>query len=294
MRPALALLATSLALAPLSAQAHSLWINAHESHAHQPPHAMVSLGWGHSLPADDILNSPNGRVIVDRFAMVDPTGQQTELLMPATELAEPAMETPNFALFAADLASQKIAFTADSAEGVYQFEAVSRPTFYTQYMDTEGRQRLALKPRDEIDGIDKVLMSVKYQAFAKSAVTVGTWSNPAPLGHDLEIIPRTDLSDVHVGDLIEVDVLFHGEPLTVSAKSMEFITAQSAGFGQNDGFALFSVIKNGRAQFRVQTTGQWRIMVSHKDDVTPEGPLSDLVGKANQVYHGASLTFSVQ
>jgi len=34
-----------------SAQAHSLWINVFESHAHQPPHALVSLGWGHVLPS---------------------------------------------------------------------------------------------------------------------------------------------------------------------------------------------------------------------------------------------------
>jgi len=288
------LLAALLPLTSVPAQAHSLWINAHESHAHQPPHAMVSLGWGHSLPVDDILNSPNGRVIVDRFSLVDPAGERTPLLMPEAKLAEPVSNTPNLALFEADLASQKVAFTTDSAEGVYQFEAVSKATFYTQYIDTEGRTRLALKPRDAIEGIDRVLMSVKYQAFAKAAVTLGAWTDPAPLGHDLEIIPRTDLSDVHVGDLIEVDVMFHGEPLTASAKSIEYITADSAGFGQTDGFALFSYIKEGRAQFRVQTAGQWRITVSHKDDVTPEGPLADLVGKANQVYHGASLTFTVQ
>ena len=294
MRPTLALLAVLLPLAPLSAQAHSLWINAHESHAHQPPHAMVSLGWGHSLPVDDILNSPTGRVVVDRFAMIDPAGERTAFPIPEAETAKPLAESPNCALYAADLAGHKLAFKADSAEGVYQLEAASRPTFYTQYIDTQGRTRLALKSRDEIEGIDRVLMSVKYQAFAKSAVTVGAWAEPAPLGHDLEIIPRTDLSTLKVGDLVEVDVLFHGEPLTTSAKGVEFITAQSAAFGQTDGFALFSSIKQGRAQFRVQTAGQWRITVSHKDDVTPDGPLKDLVDKANQVYHAASLTFTVR
>ncbi|WP_319522434.1 DUF4198 domain-containing protein [uncultured Desulfosarcina sp.] len=53
-------------------------------------------------------------------------------------------------------------------------------------------------------------MAVKYQSFAKSCLTVGKWTNPEPLDHGLEIIPRTDLSDLHVGDLMEVDARFHG------------------------------------------------------------------------------------
>jgi len=129
--------------------------------------------------------------------------------------------------------------------------------------------------------------------LAKSYLTAGAWTNPAPLGHGLEIIPRTDLSNLRVGDLVEVDVLFYGQPLTVSAKSMEFITAHTQSFGQSDGFTLFSYLMDGKAQFRVQSSGQWMINVNHKDDVTADGPMKELVGKADQVYHGASLTFTV-
>ncbi|KAA5604271.1 DUF4198 domain-containing protein [Roseospira marina] len=278
---------------PTAADAHSLWINAHESHAHQPPHAIVSLGWGHRLPVDDILNSPNGRIVVERFAMIAPAGDRTALAPPTAALAAPIAETGDVTVFAADLGAQKLAFNADSAPGPYQIEAVSQPNFYTQYIDTQGRTRLALAPRDAVEDVQTVLMSVKYQAFAKSIVTVGDWTEPAPLGHDLEILPRTDLSALHVGDLVEVDVLFHGEPLSATAQSLDFITAQGTGFGQSDGFALFSYLKEGRAQFRVQSAGQWIIMVNHKQDVTPDGPLADLAGKAGQVYTGASLTFTV-
>ena len=106
---------------------------------------------------------------------------------------------------------------------------------------------MQLKPKNELNDIKKVLMAVKYQAFAKSYLTVGTWANPNPLGHGLEIIPRTDLSDLHVGDLVEVDVRFYGKPLTATAKSIEYITAQSSSFGQSDGFSLMSYIMEGRA-----------------------------------------------
>ena len=276
------------------AQAHSVWINSFESYAHQPPHTMVSLGWGHRLPMDDILTSPNGRIAIERFELLDPDLKKTDLLKPEFKLSKPDLSTDNFDLFAADLAAQKVALKKDSAQGVYQFSAVSKPTFYTQYIDKKGKTRLQLKPKNEVKDIKKVLMAVKYQAFAKSYLTVGEWTNPKPLGHGLEIISRTDLSNLHVGDLVEVDVLFYGKPLNATAKSMEYITAQSSSFGQSDGFSLLSYLMKGKAQFRVQSSGQWMITVNHKDDVTADGSLKDLYGKADQVYHGASLTFNVK
>jgi len=83
-------------------------------------------------------------------------------------------------------------------------------------------------------------MGVKYQTFAKSYLTVGKWTNPKPLGHGLEIILCTDLSNLHVGNLVEMDVLFYGKPLDATAKSIEYITAHNSSFDQSDGFALIS------------------------------------------------------
>ncbi|MFV9644698.1 MAG: DUF4198 domain-containing protein, partial [Desulfobacterales bacterium] len=110
------------------AQAHSVWINSFESHAHTPPHTMVSLGWGHALPMDDILSSPNGRIAIERFELFDPALKKTDLLKPEFKLSKPDLSTDNFDLFAADLAAQKVALKKDSAKGVYQFSAVSKPT----------------------------------------------------------------------------------------------------------------------------------------------------------------------
>ncbi|BDQ35870.1 hypothetical protein SYK_02300 [Pseudodesulfovibrio nedwellii] len=93
--------------------------------------------------------------------------------------------------------------------------AVSKPTFYTQYIDKKGRQRLALKFHDQVKDIDKVLMAVKFQVFAKSYMTLGKWTQPAALGHGLEIIPLTDLSDVRVGDLIKFEFFSTASQLLV-------------------------------------------------------------------------------
>jgi uncharacterized GH25 family protein len=277
-----------------TANAHSLWINAFESRTHPPPHAMISLGWGHALPMDDILNSPNGRIAIENFQLVDPAQRKTELIKPDPKLGEPALTTDNFDLYLADLAAQKVAFREESAAGVYQLSAVSKAAFYTQYVDKKGRTRMQLKPKDQLDDVETVLMSVKYQAFAKAYLTKGAWQPPTSLGHALEISPLTDLSQLQVGDLVAVDVRFHGEPLTASAAHMDYITARSSSFGQGDGFALISYLSDGKAQFRIQCAGQWIIGVYHRENVSAEGPLKNLAGKADQVYHSASLSFSVK
>lgn len=275
------------------AWAHSLWINSFESRVHQPLHTMLSVGWGHALPMGDILTSPKARIAIERFELITPDLTHTELRPPVFKLSKPELSTKDFDLYRADQATQKVEFKKDSTPGVYQFSLVSRPTAYTKYIDTSGKTRLKLKTKDKITNIKKVLMSFKYQAFAKAFVTIGKWSAPAPLGHGLEIIPRSDMSNLHVNDLVEVDVLFYGKLLNSSAGGKEFITAQSRGFGQEDGFSLHAYIKNGKARIRLQTSGQWKIMVNHKDEVLSDGPLKDLYGKVDYVGHGASLTFNV-
>ncbi|TIH16990.1 DUF4198 domain-containing protein [Marinifilum sp. JC120] len=283
-----------LLVQPTSAFAHTLWVNCFESQAHAPGHAIVSLGWGHALPLDDILNSPNGRVNVTAFNLTDPTGKKVELYNPTLKESKPFVSNANYSVFPGDIGVQRISFEKESAPGVYQLGAKSRPAFYTKYIDTKGRQRMKLKPKDELKDIKKVLMSVKYEAFAKSFFTVGNWKTPAPIGHGLEIIPKTDLSNIRVGDMVEVEVLYHGTPLNNSPKSPEFITASSSTFGQDDGFALFSAIQKGKAQFRVQSLGQWRVVVKHKENITKDGPLKELMGKAEQAYNAATMTFSVK
>lgn len=282
-----AVLATSLS-------AHSMWVNSFESFTHKPGHTTVGIGWGHTIPVDDIMNSPNGKVIIQDFTVESPDGKVTKLRTPESKIKEPTQKLSNFDVYEADVALQKIALKKDSKKGTYKIHAVSKPTVYTQYIDKKDRERLKLKTMDKIDDIKKVLMSVKYQAFASSYLTLDKWEAPKASKKGLEIIPATDLSNVKVGDLVEFDILFYGKPLNTSAASMDFITAMSSGFGQNDGFALMSYIKKGRAQFRVQTPGQWIVSINHKKPVMKKGPLKDLVGKVNFVFTGSSLTFNVK
>ena len=281
-------------LSLVNLNAHSLWVNSFESFTHKPAHIIVGLGWGHSMPMDDILNSPNGRVIVEEFKIISPNGEIINLDIPSSEPQEANKKAKNFDIFSADMGLQKIALKENSQKGVYKIEAKSKPTFYTEYIDTKGNKRLKLTTMDKLDDIQKILMSVKYEAFAKSYLTIDKWEEQKTTNKGLEIIPKTDLSNVKVGDLVEFEVLFEGKPLNVSPSSIDFISADSNTFGQNDSFSLMSYIVNGKAQFRVQSAGQWRVSCEHKDTVTKDGNLKDLFGKVEQVFNTSSLTFNVK
>jgi len=286
------LLLTAFTLSSLSA--HSLWVNSFESHAHKPGHTSVGIGWGHSMPIDDMPNSVNAKVHVESFTITTPNGKTTNLELPNAKIEEAKIKTDAFDVFTNDIALQKIALKKDSPKGVYTIKANSKAAFYTQFIDKNNKKRLKFKSKDKLKNVKKVLWSVQHQTFAKTYLTLGKWTKQKALGDSLEIVPKTDLSNVKVGDFIEVEVLFFGKPLNMSPSTMEFITAYSNTFGQGKGFSLFSAIKNGKAGFEVQTPGQWIINCHHKELVTKDGKLKDFHGKVNSVFHSASITFNVK
>lgn len=277
-----------------SLHAHSFWVNSFESFAHKPGHVTLGLGWGHTLPIDDILNSPNGKMIVEEFSITDPNGEKTILRIPTSEMAKPEKETSNFDVYNADIGLQKIALKKDSAKGVYKIQAKSKPTYYTSYIDTKDRKRFKLKPKDKLKDIKKVLMAVKFQADAVSYLTLNKWDAPRATNQGLEIIPTTDLSNVKVGDLVKFDVMFMGKPLTSNANSDEYITATSPGFSKGKKFTLYSKIKNGKGEFIVQSPGQWLVNCYHRGKVSKEGPLKHLFGKTDFSIVGGTLTFNAK
>jgi len=285
-------LATLLSFSGLSA--HSLWVNSFESFHHKPGHTTVGLGWGHTLPIDDTLNSSNGKVNIEEFSIITPNKEKTLLNIPQMKEAKPTKTAKDFEVFDAQIALQKIALNKDSTKGTYLIQAKTKPTFYTKYIDTKDRQRLKLKSKDKLKNIKEVLFSVKYQALASSYLSIGKWEKQKATATGLEIIPLSDLSNVKVGDLVEFEVLFFGKPLNFTPKTPAYITAHSDTFGLDKGFMLASYVKNGIAQFEVQSKGQWMLSSSFQEKVRKKGPLKDLYGKVNSVVYASTLTFNVK
>ena len=284
----------TLFLTASTASSHSLWVNCFDAtQTHPPGHATVSLGWGHTMPIDDMPNSVKAKLNIAEFNLVNPSGNKSKLYKPQPKTVEAFENNADYDLYISDIANQQIALKKETQQGVYLIEAISQKSCYTQYIDTKGRTRFALKPMDAIDDIKKVLASVQHQAFGKSYLTVDKWTMPKPIGHDLEITPLTDLSRVKPGDMVEFDVRFHGKPLSWGPNSQAYITGYSPSFG-GDKFAVFSMVLGGKAQFRVQNAGQWRVNIKWRVNVTQDGPLKDLYGKVETVNNAATLTFTVR
>ena len=276
------------------AMAHTLWINLYESFAHPPGHAMVSLGWGHAVPMDDLLVSKAGSIKLSTFDLIDPDQGRTALSMPDLEMKKPIRTGSGMTVQSGDLAIRKLSLTDRTKRGTYQVIAASKESYFTMYLDKNGKRKMVTKPLDEVEVVQKVLTSIKYKAYAKAFFAVKKWTDPKPLGHDLEIMPMTNLSNVHVGDVVPFQITFMGKPFSCRADTIEYITATSNSFGEPDGFFLSAYILNGKAQFRMPAAGQWVANVYVRQKVTPESDLKELVEKCTTVYYASTISFNVK
>jgi uncharacterized GH25 family protein len=193
-----------------------------------------------------------------------------------------------------DMGIRKLSLTDKTKPGTYQVVAASKESYFTMYLDKKGKRKMGMKPLDEVRGAHKVLFSVKYKSFAKAFFAVKNWTDPKPLGFDLEIMPMTDLSNVHVGDVVPFQISLMGKPFSMGADTIEYMTAHSNSFGGPDGFFLSAYILNGNAKFRMPAAGQWVVNVYVRQEVTPESDLKELVGKCTTVYYAGTISFNVK
>jgi uncharacterized GH25 family protein len=283
-----------ICLCPAVLSAHSFWINCYESLAHAPGHVMLSLGYGHGIPMDDLLDSPGAKLRVDSYELVAPDMRRTGLPLPA-EGEETGIKTvSDIIVRGGDLGIRKLSFTETTGDGVYQIGAVSKPDFYTFYVNEKGRKKWVIESMDQVENAREIIQSSKYKAMAKAYFAKGRWHEPKPLGHDLEIIPLTDLTSVKAGDMVKFKVLFMGKKFSSIPSKKERITVVSNTFGGPDGFYLGDDIQRGEAAIRIPTPGQWVATVYYVQDVEKDELLAPLADKCRQVHYVATISFTVK
>ncbi len=175
-------LLSALLLSP-TAQAHHPWVMAEPARTSVGQSVEIQPFFGHAFPSDE-------RSSMDRLAEVTlkrPDGQVVELeRLPETALSTGVLED----------------------KGVYVVATRQARGYWTR--TTEGGQRL---PKPEVanavrcsysDNGSKTLVRVG-DANSTSAVTM-------PLGHRLEIVPVANPLTRRSGELLEVQVLFEGQP----------------------------------------------------------------------------------
>lgn len=279
-----------LLLAAQSAFAHSFWINAYESKIHKPYHVTTSIGYGHSMPLDDFLFSGKQHIPTQEFFLAGPDGTRSALALPKADYNAPEAIGHDLTRQSGDLALQKINLGKDTPQGTYQLAASLRDNYFTMYVDTNGKRRKTIQSMDAIKDAKRILKSLYFSGNAKSSFTVGKWTHPAPLGFNLEIVPMTDLTKVHVGDMVRFQVLLDGKPVSSSYKGLERITAHSPNYGDPDHFCLMAKIFKGMGQFRMPASGQWMVRVAMEKDVEKDSPMH---GKAQSAYYMTTYTFRV-
>ncbi len=270
---------------------HTFWVNTFDSQAHQPRHVLVTLGYGHSFPLDDLLKD----LTLESFTLYDPELKETSLPLPVVQQAETIKLDNHLQVVSGDLAARKIILGKDSPTGVYQVSAESKDNYWTYYIDKKGRKKWAAKPMNEVTDAKRIIRGMRYHPFAVSYFTVGKWQTPKSLGQELEIIPMTDLSNVHAGDLVKFKVMFMGKELTTDPSlSLEYITAKSDAFGAAENFSIASLLFDGNGQFRVPTAGNWLVNVYTRQNVTEDNALKHLTKKCTTVLYSSSITFTVK
>lgn len=278
-----------------TASAHYFWVNAHDSFAHPPGHILVSLGFGHALPMDDLLSGDFGNILVKSIELTGPDGRKMPLNLPDTSRKELKDTLWNSTLEDGELAVQKITMSPESMKGIYMVSAESVPFYMTSYKNKDGKIRMATKTIDQIDDLEEVQESFLYMGYAKTYVNMKSdWKELHDAGADLEITPLTDLSNLKPGDMVEFDTEFMGKKLNTTSKSIEYMTAFSDTYAMPDGFQLMSFIMNGKTQFRVPEAGHWLVSVYVKKDVADTPELAHLKGKVLSVFYGATLSFTVK
>lgn len=287
------LLAFTLPAGPVAA--HTLWVNIHESFAHPPGHALTSLGWGHEVPLDDFLMSQHGAVTVERYDLVGPDGSITKIPLPVIKKEKEIKSGTGMTIIPGDLGLRKIALTENTMPGTYAVVAESKATFFSGYLDKKGKQHIITQPMDKIKGAESFVFSTRYKATAKSYIGIKNWTLPKPAGHDLEIMPETDLSKVRAGDMVRFSVTLKGKPVTSDMDGINYLHMTSNTFGGGpDKYMLASYVVEGQAQIRVPTAGAWVASVMIKKDVKPDNELKALVKKCKSIYYGATVSFNAK
>lgn len=147
---------------------------------------------------------------------------------------------------------------------------------------------------DEIKGAKSFNFSTRYKAMAKSYFSIKKWTQPTPLGYDLEIMPETDMANVKAGDLVKFTVTLKGNPLTCDMKGTNYLHMTSNTFGGPDKYMLTAYIMNGKAQIRVPAPGAWRASVTVEKMVTKDNEFKELAEKCQSINYAASVAFTAK
>ncbi len=280
-----------------TAFAHNFFVNITESMAHPPGSIVTNIGWGHGLPMHDFFTGDK----LKTYGIYDP--DLKKMNFPFDPKANSGIEKnkgkadsnfPGGNMLSGDMYCRNVRFSKDAPQGTYQVAATTNKIQFSVWKNAKGRKKWGRITLDKIKGAKTIEMCLQYQSFAKSFVKVGKWTEPKPLGHDLELIPLTDLSQVRVGDEVTFKVLLLGKPVRPDKNGQPNLKAYGELYGADGSYGLRGRISNGIAKIRVTAPGRWLASVNMTKPVNKENGPKELIGKALETGYNASATFFVR
>lgn len=260
-----AALAVCLFAAPMTAGAHTLWLNCTD---YAPDYSVktgakttIYIGWGHRFPVDSYVNGADFKEIT----LVKPSKASEQLVLETTGFAAKQLKLKE--------------------EGLHIVGIVRKDAYNTSYM--ENGKVVSVKGTKE--GHTDIVSSSHSQQFAKTLINAGEGSDANlshALGHKLEIIPVDNpfkLSN-NRGGILRVKVLLDGKPVPYAK-----VFGMYEGYSSKD--AASSVVSangQGIAALRIDHWGTW--VLKTRVDREPTGEMQK---KVNKESFFASLTFAV-
>ncbi len=253
MKMRLSTLLAALQLA-LPAGAHTLWINLVPDPG---KHVLASIGYGDTIPANEILTPDWGPMVIERYEMISPDGVRTSMGVPNLVTHEKqALASGVTFQDGGDVGLRKIGGLAKAAKGTYTVAAQTPALVIIHYKDKTGKEQWSDQAMSKLTDIAQVL-DVRIEAnYMKAMFTVGAWSDPKPLGDPLEIVPMSDLSQAKAGDVVRFKVLFNGRAWNPDEGDATIIAFNPA---HGHRWGLFSELKNGEGMLKLPVAGAWRI-----------------------------------
>lgn len=267
------------ALAGLStvSEAHIQWINVVPE---LDNHVVISVNYGDMMPGSELLAADWWPMHLAAYEVIDPNGARTSLGVPNLTV-NPKSKLPSGLSVQAggDTGVRKFLFGPETRKGTYMVAAESPLTQFVQYRDKSGASRYSDQKVEQLEDVAEVTSKYYDMFFMKAVFTVGGWTEPQTVGHPLEIVPLTDLSEARVGDVVRFKVLLHGKAYDSGPESE--LKAFNTGLGDRWGYV--SDLKYGEGQFRLTHAGIWRVdasftattkeMAAYKDKKLPDSPM---------------------
>jgi uncharacterized GH25 family protein len=260
LAPLLALGLATIALP--AASGHELKVMASRLFSEPGSDETVYISYGHVLPIGGMIDAET----LDDYHIRTPSGSVTYLKKEGSSLQANQVHVDE--------------------RGVYQAVAARRPAIWCEVVDAAGKHGHVRGPRSSITE-GQVEQATRSTMYAKALMVAGKESSepPAPLGHELEIVPTQAPAAWLAGEDLTFQVLFRGEPLRGAD-----VVATYVGF-KPDGAWCYATSTNpdGQAVVRPSRAGTWVVRVK-----TQRPAPADANGEYDLESYTATLVLEVQ